>query len=50
MWFIWMLLALSVMYVAIGVIAIYINGQSKDEEFKFDWTKVLSWPKDVFGK
>ena len=44
------LLAVGILYVGAGFLATYINAQSKDDEFKVDWNKILTWPKDVFGK
>jgi len=49
MWVIWTLLLLGVIYVAVGVLVGYVNAQSKDDDFIFSWSKVLTWPKEVFG-
>ena len=44
------LLVVGVLYVGAGFLVTYVNAQSKDDEFKVDWNKIFTWPKDVFGK
>ncbi len=50
MWLFWTLIILGILYIVIGGIKIYVDAQANDDEFKFDWTKILTWPKSIFGK
>ena len=49
MWFVWTVGCLAVIYLAVGVLVGYVNATSKDDEFKFNWKQVLTWPRNVFG-
>ena len=50
MGFIIFLLLLAIIYVGAGFLVTYTKAQSNDNVFDTDWEKILTWPKDVFGK
>ena len=49
MWFL-ILLILCASYIGCGFVASKVEAKCKKEGFKADWNKILTWPKDVFGK
>lgn len=49
MWIIVLLLVIGVLYVGAGFLVTFVNAQSRDDKFKVDWNKILTWPKLVFG-
>ncbi len=50
---VWTIIVLSLIYLAVGVGAEFINDASEDEPFGFDkksMSRILKWPKHIFGK